>query len=42
MKNQYIKFKEGDQQDLDRACRLAEKNGYKKCRDKDALKFTGK
>lgn len=39
MESKYIKFKEWDKADLDRACRLAEKHWYKKLYDKNALFF---
>lgn len=35
----YIKFKEGDQQDLDRACKIAKRLGYKKLDNPQALFF---
>mgnify|MGYP006369249125 CR=1 FL=1 len=42
MKKQYIKFIEGNQESLDKACKLAEKHGYTKWENKNALKFEWK
>ena len=42
MKKQYIKFIEGNQESLDKACKLAEKHGYQKWETKYALKFEWK
>lgn len=42
MKKQYIKFIEGNQESLDKACKLAEKHGYKKWENKNALQFEWK
>jgi len=39
MKERYIKFKEWDCEDLQRACKLAEKYWYKKLNDEIALSF---
>ena len=37
MKKQYIKFIEGNQESLDKACKLAEKYGYQQWENKNAL-----
>ena len=42
MKKQYIKFIEGNQESLDKACKLAEKHGYQQWESKNALKFEWK
>lgn len=39
MKKQYIKFIAGNQDSLDKACKLAEKHGYKKASYGNALNF---
>ena len=39
MKKQYIKFIEGNQDSLDKACKLAEKHGYTKINTPDAINF---
>ena len=42
MKKQYIKFIEGNQESLEKACKLAEKHGYQKWETKYALNFEWK